>query len=65
MLENIIYKLKNAIVLIQSMKKKIRKFTRDNKGKIIGVFTAVVAYLAGDGTFSSIFQAVWSSIFNL
>ena len=43
--------------------KKFRGFIKSNKGKIIGVFTAIVAYLAGDGTISSLAQAVWTAIF--
>lgn len=42
---------------------KFRGFVKSNKGKIIGVFTAIVAYLAGDGTISSLVQAVWTAIF--
>ena len=42
---------------------KFRGFVKANKGKIIGVFTAIVAYLAGDGTISSFVQAVWNAIF--
>ena len=44
---------------------KFRGFVKSNKGKIIGVFTAIVAYLAGDGTISSLIQAVWTAIFGV
>ena len=44
---------------------KFRGFIKSNKGKIIGVFTAIVAYLAGDGTVSSLIQAVWTAIFGV
>ncbi len=44
---------------------KFRGFVKANKGKIIGVFSAIVAYLAGDGTISSFIQAVWTSIFGV
>lgn len=42
---------------------KFRGFVKSNKNKIIGVFTAIVAYLAGDGTIPSLIQAIWTSIF--
>ncbi len=42
---------------------KFRGFVKSNKGKIIGVFTAIVAYLAGDGTVSAAIQAIWNAIF--
>lgn len=42
---------------------KFRLFIKNNKEKIIGGFTAIIAYLAGDGTMSSCFQALWSAIF--
>lgn len=44
---------------------KFRGFVKANKNKIIGVFAAIVAYLAGDGTISSLIQAIWTSIFGV
>lgn len=44
---------------------KFRGFVKANKNKIIGVFAAIVAYLAGDGTIPSLIQAIWTSIFGV
>ena len=44
---------------------KFRGFIKSNKNKIIGVFAAIIAYLAGDGSISSFVQAVWTAIFGV
>ena len=44
---------------------KFRGFVKSNKNKILGVFAAIVAYLAGDGTIPSLIQAIWTSIFGV
>ena len=44
---------------------KTRLFIKKNKSKIVGIFAAIVAYLAGDGTISSLLQAIWTTIFGV
>ena len=53
----------NGEIQKQGAWEKFRGFIKSNKGKIIGVFTAIIAYLAGDGTIPSLIQAVWTAIF--
>ena len=42
---------------------KFRAFVKKHKGKIIGGFTAIVCYLAGDGTLSTFVQSFWNAVF--